>query len=164
MPTIIELAQAIEDSAIGVSIAESTIAFPLLEGLHLLGLALSFGLLTIADLRLLGVVLRKVPAAQVLQQLRIWVFAGFAITFVTGGLLFWSEAGRMITNTAFIAKSVLMLLAIINASIFETRIAPRAIEWGEAVRVPNPARVAAFTSLSLWLLVVLTGRLIPYLA
>lgn len=164
MPTIITLAQAIEDSAIGVAIAESTIAFPLLEGLHLLGLALSFGLLAIADLRLLGLVLHKVPAADVLNQLRRWVFVGFAITFITGGLLFWSEAGRIITNTAFIAKSVLMLLALINAAVFETRIAPRAIEWGEAVRVPDQARLAAFASLSLWLLVVLTGRLIPYLA
>lgn len=164
MPTIITLAQAIEDSAIGVAIAESTIAFPLLEGLHLLGLALSFGLLAIADLRLLGLVLPRVPAADVLNQLRRWVFIGFAITFVTGGLLFWSEAGRIITNTAFIAKSVLMLLALVNAAIFETRIAPHAIEWGEAVRVPRQAQLAALTSLSLWLLVVLTGRLIPYLA
>jgi hypothetical protein len=82
-------AEAIEQSRIGLALAESTFAFPLIEAAHLLGLALSFGLLAIADLRLLSLLLRQVPAADVLRQLRPWIFSGFALTFITGGLLFW---------------------------------------------------------------------------
>jgi len=59
MTSILEIAQAIESSQVGVAIAESTIVFPLIESAHLLGLALSVGLLLIVDLRLLGVVLKK---------------------------------------------------------------------------------------------------------
>lgn len=165
MPGVIEgLAQAIESSALSVALAESALAFPLIEGAHLLGLALSLGLLAVADLRLLGFVLRKAPAAQVLDQLRPWIFTGFALTFITGSLLFWAEASRVIFNPAFVAKLVLTVLALINATLFETRLAPRLVEWGERLRLPGRVRFAALASLSLWGGVLVTGRLIPYLS
>ena len=163
MSSIIQLAQSIEESSIGVAIAESIFAFPLIEAVHLLGLSLSLGLLAIADLRLLGFVLKNVPAAMVLHQLRKWVFTGFGLTLISGVLLFWSEASKMIVNPAFIAKSVLMALALLNASIFESRLAPKAIEWGNAIQLPTNVRYAGIASLTLWAAVLVSGRLIPYL-
>lgn len=164
MSQLLLWAEAIEQSRIGLALAESAYAFPLIEAAHLLGLALSFGLLAIADLRLLGLLLRQVPAAEVLSQLRPWIFSGFALTFITGGLLFWSEAARIIFNPAFIAKTVLTVLALANALLFETRLAPRAADWGQALRLPTSVRLAGLASLTLWAGVLVTGRLIPYLA
>ncbi|MCV2348301.1 DUF6644 family protein [Paucibacter sp. Y2R2-4] len=163
MSQLLAWAEAIEQSRVGLALAESALAFPLIEGAHLLGLALSFGLLAIADLRLLGLLLRQVPAHQVLRQLRPWIFGGFALTFITGGLLFWSEAAKILFNPAFVAKLVLTVLALANALVFETRLAPRAIEWGQALRLPTPVRLAGLASLTLWSGVLITGRLIPYL-
>ncbi len=164
MSSILAVAQAIEGSSVGVAIAESAILFPLIEAAHLLGLALSVGLLLIVDLRLLGVVLRQVPAAVVLQQLRWWVFAGFTLTFVSGGLLFWSEAAKIVFNYAFIAHAVFIVLGLVNALVFETRIAPHAAEWGDKPRLPTAARLAGLASVSSWVLVAFSGRLIPYLS
>ncbi|MES2941421.1 MAG: hypothetical protein V4772_00975, partial [Pseudomonadota bacterium] len=70
MSRLLDWAQALETSGLGPSIAESVYAFPLLDAAHLLGLAFSIGLLAIADLRLLGLVLKKTPAVDVLNQLR----------------------------------------------------------------------------------------------
>lgn len=164
MSGIIEIAQSIQDSSIGTAIAESTIVFPLIEAVHLLGLALSVGLLLVVDLRLLGLVLPNVPAAKVHHQLRRWIFVGFALTFVSGALLFWSEAGQVIVNYAFIAHALFILVGLANAAFFELRLAPGAPDWKEGPRVPAAARYAGATSLSAWFLVLVSGRLIPYLS
>src|ERR1017187_8924267 len=124
MSSIVQIAQSIQDSSIGVAIAESTVVFPLIEGVHLLGLALSVGLLLIVDLRLLGLVLPTVPVATVHHQLRRWIFVGFTLTFASGALLFWAEAGQAIVNYAFIAHAIFIALGIANAAFFEIRLAP----------------------------------------
>jgi hypothetical protein len=162
MSSIVDIAQAIQDSSIGTAIAESTVVFPLIEAVHLLGLALSVGLLLIVDLRLLGLVLPKVPVATVHHQLRNWIIVGFSLTFASGALLFWAEAGQAIVNYAFIAHAIFILLGIANAAYFEFRLAPGAAHWKD--RLPTAARFAGAASLSAWFLVLVSGRLIPYLA
>jgi len=164
MSSILQIAQALQGSSFGTAIAESTIVFPLIEGVHLLGLALSFGLLLIVDLRLLGLVLRQVPAAKVHDQLRSWIFAGFALTIVSGILLFLAEAADVVFNYAFIAHALFIVVGLANAAFFETRLAPRAAEWGESLKLPAAARLAGAVSLSSWIVVVISGRLVPYLA
>jgi hypothetical protein len=162
MSSIVEIAQALEGSALGSAIAESTVAFPVIEAIHLLGLAFSVGLLLLVDLRLLGLVLTRVPAAAIHQQLRRWILAGFAVTLTSGLLLFAAEAGQVIVNYAFIAHALLAILGIANAAYFEIRLAPRATEW--TLALPAAARLAGTLSLSAWFLVLVSGRLIPYLA
>jgi hypothetical protein len=164
MSSLVEIAQAIQTSTVGSAIAESTVVFPLIEAAHLLGLALSVGLLLIVDLRLLGLVLAKVPAAQVHHQLRSWIFAGFTLTFLSGALLFWAEAAEVIFNYAFIAHALFIAVGIANAAFFELRLAPHAADWKAALRLPAAARYAGAASLSTWFLVLVSGRLIPYLA
>ena len=162
MSSIVEIAQALEASALGSAIAESTLAFPVIEAIHLLGLAVSVGLLLLVDLRLLGLVLQQVPAAAVHQQLRKWIVAGFAVTLASGALLFAAEAGQVIVNYAFIAHAILALLGIANALYFEIRLAPHAAEWTQGL--PAAARLAGTVSLAAWFFVLVSGRLIPYLA
>ena len=128
-----EIAAAIADSAIGTGLRESLVLFPLIEGVHLLGLALSFGLILFTDLRLIGLFLPRVPLSQVLGQLRRYVFTGFALTFFTGVLLFWAEADTMIANPAFLWKLVAIAVALVNAVVFELVLARRyALEFAEA--------------------------------
>lgn len=161
--TITQIAQSISDSPIGAAIAGSQLVFPLIEGAHLLSLAISIGLLFVTDLRLLGLFLRQVPVDTVLTHLRPWVLSGFVVTFATGGLLFWAEAATLVTNPAFPIKLVFIALAGINALVFELRLGRRAAEWAQRATPPIGVKLAAASSLLLWSVVVVTGRLIPYL-
>ncbi|MBA4285305.1 MAG: hypothetical protein C0434_07205 [Xanthomonadaceae bacterium] len=154
--------EALEQSPVAAALAESALAYPLVEGLHLIGLAVSVGLLVLTDLRLLGLFLREVPADQVLHQLRPWTLGGFAVTFVSGLLLFIASATSLIDNPAFLLKLLFIVLAGINALYFEFRLARRPTAWVAAVRLPTAVRYAGAASLGLWTLVVITGRLIPY--
>lgn len=164
MSTLLSWSQALEQSALGTGIAESILLFPLIEAVHLLGLAFSVGLLLIVDLSLLGWVLPAARAGDVMRQLRPWLLAGFAVTFASGFLLFASAATRFIANPAFLLKFAFILLAGLNALYFELRLAQGAGRWVAGARLPGSVRLAGLASLSLWALVLLTGRLIPYLA
>jgi len=104
MTTPTEFAQALQGSLIGTSLSESIYAFPIIEGAHLIGLALSIGLILFVDLRLVGLFLRQVPVADLLQQLRRWLLAGFILTLSTGALLFTAEATKLIFLNVFWLK------------------------------------------------------------
>jgi hypothetical protein len=49
-----DLFQAMYDSRLGTALAESLYVYPMVEGIHLLSLAFSFGLIVLVDLHLLG--------------------------------------------------------------------------------------------------------------
>jgi hypothetical protein len=160
--TLHELVLLIQDSAFSTALRESQYAFPLIEAAHLLGLALSFGLVLLTDLRLTGLLLRRVPLADLLQQLRPYIFGGFALTFITGGLLFWAEPETLYANLPFWLKVGCMVVACINALVFELRWGHRAAQWADAIPLPAAASRAGWISLIFWSLVTVFGRSIPY--
>src|SRR4029453_9217390 len=86
--------QWLYDSPIGTGIRESVWVFPIVEGTHLLGIALSVGMLCWFDLRLLGLALPAQPVSKVWRQVMPAALIGFVLMFVTGGLLFWAEAAK----------------------------------------------------------------------
>lgn len=157
-----DLILQIQDSAFSTALRESQYAFPLIEAAHLLGLALSFGLILLTDLRLTGLLLRQVPLADLLQQLRLTMFGGFALTFVTGGLLFWAEPETLYGNLPFWLKVGCMVVACVNALVFELRWGHRAAQWANAQILPAAASRAGWVSLVFWSLVTVFGRSIPY--
>ena len=163
MSSMFALAEQIESSSIGVAIAESRFAYPIFEGVHLIGLAVSVGLIFITDLRLMGLILKRTSLDSVLRHLRPYVIGGFIATFVSGGLLFWSSALRMLESPAFVFKLLFILLAGINACVFELIVARRHAGAFAAPRLPRSFAYAGLASLSLWTLTIVCGRLIPYL-
>jgi apolipoprotein N-acyltransferase len=62
---------------------ESFFMYPIVESIHVWGLALFLGFTALLDLRLLGVALRNMPVTQVVSRLRPWMFTGFAIRIVS---------------------------------------------------------------------------------
>jgi hypothetical protein len=157
-----ELLQAMYDSHLGTSLAESLYAYPLVEGTHLLSLAFSFGLIVVTDLRLIGICLRQIPVDQVLHQLRPWLLGGFLVTFVTGILLTFASGPDLLESPIFPLKILLILLAGLNAIWFEYKFGRNISYWSEQLIFPRGARLAGWISLISWSAVVILGRLIPY--
>ena len=161
--SIIQFLQILHDSEFGTSVRESLYLFPLLEGIHLIGLALSVGLIVATDLRLIGVFLKQVPVSEVLHNLRPYVLTGFALTFVTGIVLLWAEGPRIWEIPVFPLKLALIVVAGINALWFEFKFGNTVHAWGAQAQFPIGAKVAGWVSLLSWTAVVILGRLIPYL-
>ena len=68
---------------VGTGIRESVWVFPIIEGTHLLGIALSVGLLCWFDLRLLGYRFAINRSRKYGEQVMPVAFVGFALMFVT---------------------------------------------------------------------------------
>jgi hypothetical protein len=161
--SLTSLAESIEQSSLGTAIAESRYLWPALEGLHLLSLALSFGLILLTDLRLAGLVLREVPFKEVVQQLRPWVLTGFALTFVSGALIFCSEATTVMASPLWTIKCILIVVGGINALYFE-RVTSQHHTSHVDTRTPPPSvRYAGLASIVIWTATIVCGRLLAYL-
>jgi hypothetical protein len=156
--------QWIESTSIGASVRNSDWLFPVIESVHMLGIILLVGATGLFDLRLLGRgPLRQQPVSQIARQVMPWVWGSFAVMFVTGVLMFSSEATRCYQSWCFRAKMILLLLAGLNAFIFQFGAFRYVANWDEGAREPPAgARVAAWTSLVLWVLIVFAGRGIAY--
>lgn len=157
-----DLCQWIAETRVGRGILESTLAFPIIEGFHLLGIALSVGVLCWLDLRLLGLVFRDQPVSKVWKQVIPVAFVGFGLMFVTGGLLFWAEAITAYDSVHFWIKLGLILLAGLNAAYFEFVTHPGMASWDNDAVPPFHARMAGLVSLILWTAVIITGRTMAY--
>ena len=159
--SLLSICQAIQDSEIGTSIRESIWVFPIIETIHVLGVANSVGLILMLDLRLTGLGMKSVPAAQLMHRLKGWYLTGFAIMMVSGALLFWSEAAKLYNSFTFRMKLLFLILAGINALMFEIFYTPKMAEW-EGKEIPSGARLVGWCSFVFWMAVIGYGRWTAY--
>jgi hypothetical protein len=161
-PNVPALIVWMNDSPIGTGIRESIWAFPIIEATHVLALALSVGVLIWFDLRLMGWGMKHTPISQIHRQVMPLATFGFLIMFVTGFLLFWSEAIKCYTSGFFRAKVVFLLAAGINAAIFELSTKKTIHEWDKYPIPPMRARMAGLVSIISWTAVIAAGRATAY--
>jgi hypothetical protein len=162
MPSILEICQYIDASQSSTALRESFYVFPIVEGIHVISLAFSVGLVIWFDLRLAGLILRDQPVSAVFRPIRPFMLTGFAIMFVTGVALFWALALRCYASPFFWIKMALLLLAGINISIYHLTIDRRQTEWDKMLIPPIQARIAGLVSLTLWVGIIAAGRLMAY--
>lgn len=147
-----------EGSLIGQGIRSSPWLFPVIESVHLLGLAMIGGAVLLVDLRLLGLGLTRQPVAQVARDARPWLIGSLLVMLVTGILLFLSESVKCYYSPAFWFKMGSLSLAILFT--FTVR---RMVTMADEDRVgPIWSRLVAMISLMLWAGVGTGGRWIGF--
>jgi hypothetical protein len=146
----------------GTGIRESQYVFPLIEGSHLLGIALSVGALCWFDFRLIGLAFRRQAVSDVWKQVMPLALAGFVLMFLSGVLLFWAEARVAYHSVHFWIKLGLLAIAGVNALAFEMKTSRSIAEWDRAPVPPATVRMAGYLSLALWTAIIVTGRTMAY--
>ena len=150
--------QAIEFSAIGQVIKNSSWAFAVIESVHLLALAAIGGAVLLVDLRLLGLGLRRQTIADVARDAQPVLVWSLAVMLVTGFALFVSEAIKCYYSTPFWVKMGSLALAILF-----TFTVKRKLTLSENVTArPSTLRLVALVSLALWFGVGAGGRWIGF--
>jgi hypothetical protein len=84
--------------------------FPIIEGLHLLGIGASAGAIAISDLRMAGKIFRKEPISDVFNGVLPWMIVGFIVMTITGLLLMWAEPTRCYESIWFRFKVLFLIL------------------------------------------------------
>ncbi len=128
-------------------------AYPMLEVVHVIGVALILGNLILLELRVFGwaSALPIEPLARLSLGL---VGLGFGLAVVTGLLMFGTQPGELLANRVFTVKMALIMLAGCNAGWFHAR---RSLQLQDTT-----ARVSMLLSTLIWILVITCGRWIAY--
>jgi hypothetical protein len=109
-------------------------AYPALEVVHIVGIALLLGNL-------------------VLFELRVWGF-GPELIGASGLLMFAGQPAELLASRVFVIKMGLVMLAGLNAAWFHAR--------GSLELLDREARFQTVVSMGLWLAVIICGRWIAY--
>jgi len=135
-------------------LARSSWAYPALEVLHIVGIALLLGSLVVVERRVWGAA-PALPLAALARLALPVTLAGFLLVAVSGLLMFAANPNDMLANRAFLLKLGLVSLAGLNAACFHAR--------GSLARADGLARALTVLSLGLWLGAIICGRWIAYL-
>lgn len=107
-----------------------------------------------------GVGHAETQGSDVIEQMRGWKRAGFALVVSSGLLLGWAEPLRLYRSPSFWVKMALLALVGVHALLFRKGVYEnaKALDAGVTPR----AKLAAALSLILWAGLVVSGRLIAF--
>jgi len=134
-------------------VAESAWAYPALEVVHLLGVALLVGNLVAFEVRVLGAA-RELPVRALAQLSLVLSVIGFGLVALSGLALFASQPAEMLANRSFVLKMGLVMLAGLNAAFFHAR--------DGLTKMDGLARAQTLASIGLWIGAMICGRWIAY--
>src|SRR4051812_8735156 len=138
------------------ALRESENAYPLIETVHVLSIAVIVGTVVAVDLRVLGLILKTEPVTRVGKALLPTTWYGFLIMLLTGLPLFAAQAVHLYSNPAFRLKVLLLVLTGINALLFHITTYRTVSSWDDANTAPLIARAFAVTSIALWSAIIVS--------
>jgi hypothetical protein len=160
--TIAEISHQIQSIGFLTYIRESGYTYPMILSTHLATIAVFGGMILMTDFRILGWAMKEVPVSEVYRTLRRWKQIGFVIMVTMGLLLATSEMDKYYGNPYFQMKLSLLVLVGVHAIVFRKSVYGNTEALDRAPQMPTVARVAAISSLVLWIGIASCGRWIAY--
>jgi hypothetical protein len=127
---------------------------PIVQTVHLLGIAVIMSSVVLLDLRILGFALPSQDVQELTRRVMPWVWCTLPVMLLSGLPFVIARPQRYFTNPIFGIKFALLLPAIALAAVLHIL----------TVRKPDyrGTKLLAAISLLLWIGVVLAGRWIAY--
>jgi hypothetical protein len=150
-----------EQTSFAIWVGESLWSYPILIGLHSIGLAIVVGTLTMVDLRLLN--LFPGIRTEALKDLIKLAWAGFVINGLSGISLFTSQASTFATNRPFLIKITLIFIAAVSTAVIQQKLRDSGEGWNDG-RTPAAVRGLAALCIFCWLGAITAGRLTAYIS
>lgn len=155
------LLDAMEQTTIGTWVCCSAAGYYIMLGFHAIGLAMLVGSTIIIDLRLLGYI--RGISLQALPHLLRFAWCGLAFNVPSGIALFMSEANKEFYSWSFRIKFSLVILGVISTAALNGVALKSSVTNGHDLAPQNNAKLHAVMSLSIWMAVIIVGRMNSYL-
>ncbi|MGH1421050.1 MAG: DUF6644 family protein [Hyphomonas sp.] len=152
----------LSETPLSIALRESFVLWPALEAAHVMSIMLFAGTIFMVDLRLLGVVFRKVPFSEMDKRILPLTVAGFILLVITGLILVYSKPLVYYYSAFFRFKLVVIGLAMINIGVFHKMVQKGQAEWDTDEKAPRAGQISAIISLASWIIVIILGRMIAY--
>lgn len=156
-----EFWDAIAQSDLALGLRESEFAFPTLESIHLIGVAIFFGSIVMVDLRLLGLG-RTLSIKRLAHYALPLTWIGFALQLASGIPLFIASADQYVRTVSFPLKMALIVAGGVNMIIFQFTTWRHVDEFDQRRETPDGARIAGLISVAIWVGAIIAGRWIGY--
>ena len=154
---------SLESSALGVFMRTSSLwVYPIVNLLHIFGIAALFGSAAIIDLRLLGL-WRRAPMTAITDAAVPVTTAGFILAVLTGVPLLATKSTEYIGNPYLPIKFAAIGLGVLNVVLLN--LSPAWKARGTRDLQPRDRRILAIfggISLAAWITAISAGRLIAY--
>jgi len=135
-------------------------AWPICETLHFFGLSLLIGAIGTFDLRLIGIG-KRIPIAA-LHRVIPWGISGYVLNMATGAMFLMAEPDQYIYNPSFHFKILFMMVAGLNVLAFYSVVFWKVRILPPGVSTPLSAKLIGVVSLSMWIGVIIAGRLLTF--
>jgi hypothetical protein len=162
MPDMYPYLESLQNTWLSGLIRDTKWCFPAIEMVHLFGIVTLLGTMLAFDLRLMNAWLRRWAVSLLMNRLLPWTWTAFVVMVFTGAALFTSDPLRFYYNPSFRIKLVLIVLAGVNAFVFQVGAFRTMKNWDLNVDTPRGAKLAGVLSIVLWFGVVAAGRWIAF--
>jgi hypothetical protein len=152
----------LETTRLAAAMREWLWLYPIVEIIHIIGLAVLVGAAVLFDFRLLGLS-RSVRVSSLAAHLLPWARRSLLLIVPSGLMMFTAHATEMATNPAFQVKLASLIAAGLNAAAFHAGVFRTVAAWDVDAAAPRAAKASAILSLCLWAGVIACGRLLAYL-
>jgi len=140
---------------------ESLWGWPFTLTVHVLGTAVAVGLILVICLRLLGL-FETIPYSS-LKRLFPVIWAAFVVQFVSGFVLWMTKPTRYVADTAFVLKTVLVVIGILLTVYFYRAMTREAAAWDAKGSVSSRELKFVAANFLVWCGVIIAGRLTAHL-
>jgi hypothetical protein len=135
---------------------------PILQTIHLLGIAAIMASVLMMDLRILGLAVPSQSIDEMAVRLKVWAVGGVAAIALSGMWFVLARPNRYFFNPVFQIKFALLPLALLTSYLIFQRTLRSPGYWEHSSRRILLAKLLALISLLLWLTVAMAGRWIAY--
>ncbi len=151
-----EFSDWLSNTAFSQAIQVTSWAIPSIQVIHIICLAALLATALMFTLRIAGRGLVNEPLHLQAPRFARTIVLLVVILFLDGALLITAEPGRTITNPAFYAKMIMLVLSV-SITLWLARVSRRQFES------PTGAHVAAAVfAMALWVAIIFCGRFIAY--
>ena len=135
-------------------------AIPVIQSIHIVGIALVMGSVLMIDLRILGWAWADETLTETTRRFGPWLTGALWLLLATGILMVIGEPVRELVTFSFWVKMALVAVGALTAAVFRRRVrGPRADDRLVHLRSIKPLAVLTFL---VWVCIIVLGRLIAY--
>ncbi|WLG98082.1 DUF6644 family protein [Pseudomonas sp. FP198] len=145
-------------SPLSTAIRDMSWVVPTVQSVHILAIAVIFGAAVISDLRLAGALATDEPSRGVIARYYPWMRNALGILLLTGLVMIIGEPDRVLVNTTFWLK-MLLVIGVFTLAWSIRRPLLRPADGDDEKR---PVKALAWLSIVLWCVVIICGRWIAY--
>ena len=157
-----EISLAIQKSRLTELIDGTFWVLPLIQSLHIMAIAATFGSVLMINRRIFQLAGRSRTMTETVRRYLPWVWWGLLTLVVTGIGMIFSDPVREFTNAIFWFKMILVIVAALVTLWFQASVRPNVARWELTGAGRAMIRTGAGAVIALWCLIMLAGRWIAY--